>query len=57
MKAVQVTERGGPGVLHLVELPGPEPGPGEVLLTVEAAAGAHRLMEAGAATGEVVMQP
>src|ERR1700746_3996610 len=38
MKAIQMSEQGGPEVLHLVELPDPEPGPGEVLLKVEAAA-------------------
>jgi NADPH2:quinone reductase len=38
VKAIQMSEQGGPEVLHLVELPDPEPGPGEVLLKVEAAA-------------------
>ncbi|AXB45206.1 quinone oxidoreductase family protein [Amycolatopsis albispora] len=35
MRAVQVTEFGGPEVLKLVELPDPEPGPGEVLIEVD----------------------
>ncbi|HEY3708169.1 MAG TPA: zinc-binding dehydrogenase [Amycolatopsis sp.] len=35
MRAVQVTEFGGPEVLKLVELPDPVAGPGEVLIDVE----------------------
>lgn len=38
MKAIQMTEQGGPEVLQLVELPDPEPGPGQVLIRVESAA-------------------
>src|SRR6516162_6627163 len=38
MRAVGVTEFGPPEVLHLVSLPDPEPGPGEVRLRVHAAA-------------------
>jgi NADPH2:quinone reductase len=34
MRAVRIEEFGGPGVLRLVELPVPEPGPGEVLIRV-----------------------
>jgi NADPH2:quinone reductase len=34
MRAIQMTEFGGPEVLRLVELPTPEPGPGEVLIRV-----------------------
>jgi len=34
MRAIQMTEFGGPEVLKLVELPTPEPGPGEVLIRV-----------------------
>lgn len=34
MKAVHVTAHGGPEVLELVDLPDPEPGPGEVLVKV-----------------------
>src|SRR6266404_3449658 len=34
MRAIQMTEFGGPEVLKLVELPMPEPGPGEVLIRV-----------------------
>jgi NADPH:quinone reductase-like Zn-dependent oxidoreductase len=37
MRAVGVTEFGGPEVLHVVELPDPEPGEGEVRLRVQAA--------------------
>jgi NADPH2:quinone reductase len=34
MRAIQMSEYGGPEVLRLVELPVPEPGPGEVLVRV-----------------------
>jgi NADPH:quinone reductase len=37
MRAIQITEYGGPEVLTLVELPDPEPAAGEVLLDVTAA--------------------
>ncbi|WP_063002683.1 quinone oxidoreductase family protein [Nocardia mikamii] len=37
MKAVGVTEFGGPEVLRILELPVPEPGPGEILIRVHAA--------------------
>ncbi len=37
MRAVGITEWGGPEVLHLVELPDPEAGPGEVRIRVHAA--------------------
>jgi NADPH2:quinone reductase len=37
MRAIQMTEFGGPEVLKLVELPPPEPGPGEVLIRVSRA--------------------
>jgi len=36
MKAIQFQETGGPEVLQPVELPIPEPGPGQVLIRVEA---------------------
>src|ERR1035438_10087711 len=36
MKAIQIYETGGPEVLQLAELPIPEPGPGQVLIRVEA---------------------
>src|SRR3982074_1321901 len=35
MRAVQVTGFGGPEVLNPVELPDPEPGPGQVLIDVD----------------------
>jgi NADPH2:quinone reductase len=38
VKAIQMTEQGSPDVLRLVELPDPQPGPGQVLIKVEAAA-------------------
>ena len=37
MKAIQVSQNGGPEVLTLVELPVPEPKPNEALVQVEAA--------------------
>jgi NADPH2:quinone reductase len=36
MKAIRITRTGGPEVLDYVELPTPEPGPGEVLVRAEA---------------------
>ena len=36
MKAIQIHETGGPEVLVLADLPIPEPGPGQVLIRVEA---------------------
>ncbi len=36
MKAIQIQSIGGPEVLKLVDLPIPEPGPGQVLIRVEA---------------------
>ena len=36
MKAIQIHEAGGPEVLQLAELPIPRPGPGQVLIRVEA---------------------
>jgi putative PIG3 family NAD(P)H quinone oxidoreductase len=38
MRAVTITEPGGPEVLQLTDVPDPEPGPGEVLLDVAATA-------------------
>jgi NADPH2:quinone reductase len=37
MRAIQIEEFGGPEVLQLVDLPQPEPGPGEVLVRVNRA--------------------
>jgi NADPH:quinone reductase len=36
MKAIQIQETGGPEVLQLAELPIPQPGPGQVLIRIEA---------------------
>jgi NADPH2:quinone reductase len=36
MKAIRVHEFGGPDVLHLEEVPDPQPGPGQVLVKLEA---------------------
>src|SRR5579863_3494823 len=36
MKAIQIHETGGPEVLKLVDLPIPQPGPGQVLIRIEA---------------------
>jgi len=38
MKAIQMTEIGGPNVLRLTEIPDPTPGPGEILIKVDSAA-------------------
>ena len=38
MRAIGVTEFGGPEALHIVELPEPQAGPGEVRIRVRAAA-------------------
>ena len=38
MRAIQMIQQGGPEVLRLVELPEPVPGPGQVLIKVDAAA-------------------
>jgi NADPH2:quinone reductase len=38
MKAIQMTQQGGPEVLHLADLADPQPGPGEVVIKVDAAA-------------------
>ena len=37
MRAIRIDAYGGPEALRLVELPTPKPGPGQVLVTVEAA--------------------
>ncbi len=37
MKAVKLTTHGGPEVLELVEMPIPEPGPGEILIRMKSA--------------------
>src|SRR6266849_407801 len=37
MKAIQVHQFGGPEVLQLQEIPTPKPGPGQVLVRVDAA--------------------
>lgn len=37
MRAIEISQPGGPEVLRLVERPTPRPGPGEVLIRVEAA--------------------
>ncbi|MGH3774990.1 MAG: quinone oxidoreductase family protein [Pseudonocardiaceae bacterium] len=37
MRAIQVTETGGPEVLRLAEMPDPEPGPGQLLVELAAA--------------------
>jgi Zn-dependent alcohol dehydrogenase len=41
MRAVVITKPGGPEVLEWLEVPDPEPGPGDVLIEV-AAAGLNR---------------
>jgi NADPH:quinone reductase-like Zn-dependent oxidoreductase len=51
--AIQMTKQGGPEEVRLGELPGPEPGLGEVLLKADA----RWLAGAGAITGTVVLKP
>lgn len=36
MKAIQISRTGGPEVLTLVDLPDPEPGPGQVVVRMSA---------------------
>ena len=36
MKAIQINQTGGPEVLEMAELPIPQPGPGQVLIRIEA---------------------
>jgi NADPH2:quinone reductase len=36
MKAIQIQQTGGPEVLQLIDLPIPQPGPGQVLIRIEA---------------------
>jgi NADPH:quinone reductase-like Zn-dependent oxidoreductase len=38
MKAVALTEFGGPDVLHVISLPAPQAGPGQIRIRVTAAA-------------------
>jgi NADPH:quinone reductase-like Zn-dependent oxidoreductase len=38
MKAIGLTEFGGPEVLQVIDLPEPQPGPGEVRISVHAVA-------------------
>ena len=53
MKAIEMTEQGAPDVLRLVDLPDPVPGPGQVLVRVQAAAALERLL-GWVSTGQVV---
>lgn len=46
MRAVGLTTFGGPDVLHIVDLPVPEPGPGEVPSGVDAVVDARRVAPA-----------
>jgi NADPH2:quinone reductase len=55
MRAIQITEFGGPEVLRLVELPRPEPQDGEVLIRVSRAG--LNFADAHARTNSYVQQP
>ena len=44
MKAIQFCKTGGPEVLRLVDLPNPEPGPGEVLVQAAALGATSRAL-------------
>ena len=61
MRAVQITEFGGPEVLQLVDVPAPEPGDGEVLVRVTRAgmnfADTHRREDAYLARSELPLIP
>lgn len=61
MRAIQMREFGGPEVLELVELPRPEPAPGEVLVRVSAAglnfADTHTRENAYVAKAELPLVP
>lgn len=61
MRAIQMSEYGGPHVLQLVELPVPEPGPGEVLVRVTRAglnfADTHRRTNSYLARDELPLVP
>src|SRR3954467_3942117 len=61
MRAIQIEEFGGPEVLRLVELPVPEPGPGEVLIRVSRAgmnfADTHQRHDQYVAAQELPMVP
>jgi NADPH2:quinone reductase len=61
MRAIQVQEFGGPEVLRLVDVPPPEPGPGEVLIRVTRAginfADTHRRRDEYLAATELPLVP
>jgi len=61
MRAIQMSEYGGPEVLELVDLPVPEPGPGEVLVRVARAglnfADTHRRTNTYLAKDELPLVP
>ena len=61
MRAIQMSEYGGPEVLRLVELPVPEPGSGEVLVRVARAglnfADTHRRTNSYLARDELPLVP
>ena len=61
MRAIQVTEFGGPEVLRLVDVPAPEPGPDEVLIRVTRAginfADTHRRRNEYLAASELPLVP
>jgi len=64
VQAIIVKRFGGPEVLELVELPEPVPGPGEVLVQVEAigvpeatAWRAHQLVVGSGLCGKIILRP
>lgn len=61
MRAVQITEFGGPEVLELTELPDPEPGEGELLVDVSTAgvnyADTHQVEDAYLSSTELPLVP
>ena len=61
MRAIQITEFGGPEVLRLADLPDPQPGPGQVLIQVSHAgvnyADTHQAENTYLAASELPMVP
>jgi NADPH:quinone reductase-like Zn-dependent oxidoreductase len=55
MKAIQITQTGGPEVMSIREVPTPVPGPGEVLIRV-AASGVNFIVFALVSTGQLKLR-
>jgi NADPH:quinone reductase-like Zn-dependent oxidoreductase len=55
MKAIQITQTGGPEVMSIREVPTPVPGPGEVLIRV-AASSVNFIVSALVSTGQLKLR-